>query len=478
MIDPGDLVICAVSGGPDSMCLLDSLLILSKDLNFSLHVAHLHHHMRGEEADRDAEMVSRFARDRGIPVTVGHEKVLEMAKRLCVGIEEAGRIARYRFYNSLKEKIGAQKIAVGHNMNDQAETVFMRLMRGAGTKGLAGIPPINNGIIRPLIEVPREYTEKYCEERNLPTVSDVYNFALVYRRNLVRHKIFPKLSKLFNPSLVQTLSDVARVLRWDSDFLEKEASRAFCRHSFKEGKITLVDTKFVQEHPPAISSRVFEKAWRECAGKESNLDILHILRLLESDKVIVSLPEQVIAKKEGRFVEFYPCPPRKLQVRVQVPGITEVPELGLSVQTRVFRKKEGVGSFVCQLLEHRKDRVKSFFMVEPRVYVDYNKCKGQIWLRTRRPGDRFAPFGMGGKQKKLQDFFISAKVPRFYRDFVPIFTSGEEIVWVGGFRLSERFKLDENTGNILEIEIRPYLRYSQNCATICWSAPTTGRVSL
>ena len=469
MIEPGDVVICAVSGGPDSMCLLDTLFMLSRELAISLHVAHLNHHMRGEEADKDAAMVVEFCRARGIPATVGHEEVFRLAEELKTGVEEAGRIARYRFFFSLRDEIGADKIALGHNMNDQAETVIMRLLRGSGTRGLSGIPPVNNGIIRPLIEVPRALTEQYCRERNLPVIKDVYNFDLTYRRNLVRHKILPELSRLFNPSLVETLSGVAEALRWDAEFLEKEAREAFLRDSFREGRITVVDEKAIALLPPAISSRVLEQAWRECAGDGGSLSVDHIKDIM-SENGTISLPGGIRATRERGFIAFYPPAPDIEDIQVCVPGCTDVPQLGLKVVTSVVRRDSLPGNLrVCR--DVKKGENAPFYILERKAFVDYNKCGRSIHLRTWRPGDRFMPLGMGGRQKKLQDFFVSLKVPRLFRDFVPVFTSGDEVVWVGGYRISERFKVDEGTTDVLEIEVMPYLRYRQNCATISWSDP-------
>lgn len=464
MIRPGETVICAVSGGPDSMCLLDSLHILSDKFDFSLQIAHLHHHMRGEQADKDAELVVDFGKSRGIPAAVGHEQVFDLAETLGVGVEEAGRIARYQFFFELQSKIGANKIALGHNMNDQAETVIMRLARGAGTQGLAGIPPVYGSVIRPIIYVTRGLIEEYCRERNLPVITDVYNFDLKYTRNMVRYKVLPELKKMLNPSMIETLSQTARVLRWDADFLEQQAQEAFFKVSMQEGRVTLVDEERLLRLPPALSSRVLEQAWRECTGDTGNLEVSHILRILRHRDDTVSLPREVTVHRHRGYVGFYPAPPQGLDIAVKVPGVTPVPELGLSVATKVLDKPEDF-----ELARYRSEQVSgpaSFFMLELNVLADYNKCTDGIRLRTRKPGDRLAPLGMKGKQKKIKDLLISMSIPRYYRNFIPIFTSGESIVWVGGLRLSEQFKVESSTQKVLEIQIEPLLRHSLNCATI------------
>ena len=469
MIHAGDLVICAVSGGPDSMCLLDSLLCLSRELDFTIHVGHLHHHMRGEQADKDAEIVADFCRSRNVPVTIGHAQVFDLAQELGVGVEEAGRIARYQFLFDLSQEVGGSKIAVGHNMNDQAETVIMRLVRGAGTQGLAGIPPVKGEIIRPIIYIPRDEIEEYCRIKGLPVITDIYNFDLAYTRNLVRHKIIPEMKELFNPSIVEVLSQTAEVLRWDAEYLEHVADCAFKRISFKEGRMTFVDEGDLAKLPKAISSRVLESAWRECAEQTENLHIRHVIRLLDENESTLTLPGGVIAHKHDGYIGFYPPPPEDLDVPIQVPGITVIPELGISVKTRVFDKPDGFIQEDGRIADHAVEGANSFnsaFTVELKALADYNICGDVIRVRTRKPGDRFKPLGMDGKEKKLQDFLVSAGISRYYRNFIPIFVSGEKIVWVGGFRLDEEFKVTEDTLKILEITIEPLLRQRQNCANI------------
>lgn len=467
MIQPGDLVLCAVSGGPDSMCMLDGLFRISHDLDFKICVGHLHHHMRGEQADKDAAVVAEFCSSKGIPVTIGHANVFGLAEDLGIGVEEAGRIARYRFLFELSEEVGADKIAVGHNMNDQAETVIMRLARGAGTQGLAGIPLVTGKVIRPLLYVSRSEIEEYCLKRQLPVITDVYNLDLKYTRNLVRHRIIPQMKEVLNPSIIETLSNTAEVLRWDAEFLDNTARDVFEDITVKEGRVTLVNEASLDALPEAISSRVLELSWRECSGKTDCLHVEHVIRLMEKQGGTSSLPESVTAHSHGGYLGFYPPAPEVVDVLVKVPGVTPVSELGLTIKAKVFDKPSDFTPYVRSVKRSSKGEIPdSLFMVELTAYADYNICRDVIRVRTRRAGDRFEPLGMRGKEKKLQDFFVSMGVSRYYRDFVPIFVCGDRIVWVGGFRLSEEFKVTESTSTILELTIEPFLRRRQNCANI------------
>lgn len=207
-----------------------------------------------------------------------------------------------------------------------------------------------------------------------------------------------------------------------------------------------------------------EKSWREVTKSTGNLQVSQIERILDNRESVVSLPGQIIAFRHGDFIGLYPKPPEGLDVSVKVPGRTHVPELGLSVETRIIKNPKGDK----RPMEHIKGHTESgsFFMVELKAWADYNMCDGEMRIRTRLPGDRFAPLGMRGKGKKVKDLLISMRVPRYYRDFIPIFTLNTSIVWVGGYRLSEQFKIGPETEEILEIEIQPSLRQRQNCATI------------
>lgn len=465
MISRNDFIVCGISGGPDSICLLHVLAGLSGAMGFKLHVGYLHHHMR-KEADEDAKMVVDFAASLGVRATVGHEDVPALARKLGLGVEEAGRIARYTFLRALKREIGATKIAVGHNMNDQAETVLMRLLRGSGVQGLSGIPPVSGDIIRPLIDVPRAWTEGYCSEANLKVITDVYNLDLKYERNMIRHKIMPELADLFNPSLVETLSRTSKVLRWDHEFLDGLAQERFMADSVKEGRVTLVNRNNLLNAPRAISSRVLEKAWQECSGERVNFEyknVVDLFGLIARGEGNLMLPGKIVAGIYRDFLGFFP-EVGEVDVPLKVPGSTDVPELGVSIQTRVY---PGTGCLKDMIPKGRTERY--FFVTEPRAWVDFQKVEGalnKIRVRNRRPGDRFSPYGMGGQTKKLQDFFTSIKVPRFYRDLVPLVTVDNLVVAVLGHRVSESFKVEPNSEKVLEMEVKPYLRQNEDRATI------------
>lgn len=446
------------------MCLLDVLCRLREEFGITLRVAHLNHHMR-ERAAEDARMVEGFARSRDVDVSVGHADVFRLAKESGVGLEEAGRDARYRFFSSLQAQTGASRIALGHNLNDQAETVLMRLFRGSGSRGLSGIPPVNGDIVRPLIDVPRAWIEEYCRENQIPVMTDIYNLDLKYTRNRIRYETLPALAAAYNPSLVDTLASMAAALRWDSDFIDEIAAGAFLRYTCRRGRITAVSVQGLRDLKPAIASRIVDMAWKEVSCADGNLGVLRTMDLLDISKAPLSLPGQVTAVHEGDFVVFYPEAPKIDGILLAVPGETPIPELGVTVVASILEEPSAQRFF-------RRSRVSTrgnscpWLEKEDVAFLDYNKCEERLTVRTRQDGDRFAPLGMKGREQKLQDFFIQKGVPRFYRDFVPLIVSGDKIAWVGGFRLDDRFKVNENVTKVLRVEVRRELRCSGNCATI------------
>lgn len=474
MFSGGGLVLVAVSGGPDSMCLLDVLARCRDDFGISLRVAHLNHRMRDQAPD-DALMVTEFARSRGVETTVAEADVFGLAKELGMGLEEAGREARYRFFRSLQAETGATRVALGHNLNDQAETVLMRLFRGSGSRGLSGIPPVNGDIVRPIIDVPRELIEEYCAENRIPVMTDIYNLDLKYTRNQIRYKTLPELAEAFNPSLVDTLAGTASALRWDSEFLDEVASRAFQEHTCRWGRVTAVDIRGLQSLKPAIASRVVDMAWREASGTDGNLGFTRTSEVLDIPRAPVSLFGRVTVVRERDSVVFYPEPPSAKLTALKVPGETPIPELGITVAASILSEPDAA-SFVlnCEKSARKRGTFQAsgransgpWLEKEDVAFLDYNKCVEPLTVRTRQEGDRFAPLGMAGSEQKLQDFFVQKRVPRFYRDFVPLFQSGDKIIWVGGFRLDDGFKVEENTVKVLRVEVRRELRCSSNYATI------------
>ena len=226
LISKNDKIVVAVSGGPDSMCLLHILLTLRKEYNLELNVAHVNHMIR-ENAILDEEYVKDFCQKNNLNFFVKKVDVHELSKKDRIGTEEAGRKARYEFFNEVKEMTSSNKIAIAHNKNDKVETIFLNLIRGTGTYGLIGIEPKNGIYIRPLLEIEREEIEKYCEDENIKPRIDESNFENIYNRNKIRNVVIPYVKKEFNPNIINTISRLSDIVKDEENFLDNFVSEEY-----------------------------------------------------------------------------------------------------------------------------------------------------------------------------------------------------------------------------------------------------------
>jgi len=344
-----------------------------------------------------------------------------------LSLEEAGRILRYEFFKEVSDKYQAQKIATAHTLNDQAETVLMRILRGSGRVGLSGIPPVSEGnIVRPLIETKRSEIEEFLRMKGVEWVEDSSNWARDFLRNRIRHELISELEK-YNPRIKETLARTARLLRTEEDFIKKEAGK-------KLGSVfTILDqdelvgtTSRYKTIPEAIRLVVLRLAVEKLKGNLRKISSDHIFsvdELLFSKKPSgeISLPDGIVVIKGydlflvTRKSELM----REISYRIPSTGKWRFPGLEFEVEiTKVKRPGE--------------DKSIGFF--------DADSVEFPIEVRSFRPGDRFIPLGMR-TFKKVKRFFIDEKVPRFLRNRIPIFLSKGKIMWISGMRVDERFKL-------------------------------------
>ncbi len=450
MIRPGEKIVVGVSGGPDSMALLYLLYDLRDDLECNLHVAHLDHKLRGEESKADAAFVEEHARKLGLPVTL---EALDVSKMVLPGesLESGARRIRYEFYEKIIVSTGASKIALGHNADDQAETVMMRLLRGSGAQGLGGIPPVRGSkFIRPLIEVSRSEIDEYLEQLQLKPRQDSSNLSTVYERNKVRLELIPMLEREYRPNIKQILQQTGDILRAEDDLLTDLARESMenCVQ-FPDVRTAIIRISDFRGYHLALQRRILRLAIEKLTGDLSGFDYDHIRDVLDlalsgTTGSVVNLPQCVSAEKV--YDELILRPGRMethiepFDYRVRIPGETKIPELGLSIITM------GPEEVYTGELQPDEDRFREIF--------DCSKIRGELHLRNRRPGDRFRPLGMSG-MKKLKDFFIDEKIPRGSRDRIPILTDATNILWVVGYRMDDRFKITANTEKQLVITAIP-----------------------
>ena len=441
MLKEGDRVVVGVSGGPDSTALIHLLCRLKQDYKLGIWIAHLNHELRSE-AKEEAEWVKRFASQLKVPIILDSLNVALIAKEKKMSVEMAAREVRYNFFERVANEVRATKIALGHTASDQVETLLMRLIRGTGLDGLTGIPPIRGKIIRPLINIFREEIEKYCQIYNLYPCRDSSNQKLFFFRNKIRLRLIPFICREYNPQFNQVLFQTADILREERKCLDEIAERILKKLILKRSdrQITINAEKLLSSHPLALQRRVIRKLILEVKGNLKNVSFIHIDKILKlrSDKgtKIINLPGDIIAKREYHQLviekreQKYPS----FFSSLSVPGKTILSYPGFLFESEVSYKKS------------------SCFSSDPYcIQLDWDKLPDSLFLRGRKKGDKFQPLGMKG-EKKLKDFFIDLKIPLQQRDKIPILVSGKRIVWVVGYRIDDRFKVDEHTNRILRIK--------------------------
>lgn len=277
LIESGDRIVVGVSGGPDSICLLHALeQIQKRGLDFEIFVAHINHMIRGN-AILDEEYVENYCQERAIPVFIKRISILEIAEKEKIGIEEAGRNARYQFFDEVKEKVNANKIATAHNANDNAETVIMNIIRGCGIDGLKGIERKTGKLIRPLIDIPREEIEEYCLQNELKPRKDESNDELIYQRNKVRNVMIPYVQREFNLNFVGTLNRLSQIAKEEADYIEEKVKNQYEIIVKKEekGKIEL-DLKEFNLLETVIKKRILRYTIYRVLGNVRGIGTIHI----------------------------------------------------------------------------------------------------------------------------------------------------------------------------------------------------------
>lgn len=443
MVKEGDKVIVGVSGGPDSVCLLHLFNKFCGQMGILLYVAHLDHMFRGKESEEDARFVETLCHNWNIPFFSDKVDVPKITKNYSLSPEDAARRARYDFFQRVKEQIKAQKIATGHNQNDHEETILMNILRGSGLDGLMGIDAVRGTYIRPLIEIPRNEIEKYLKQEDIPFRIDATNLTTDYFRNSLRLELIPLIREKYCPHLGQSLRRLAEIARRDLSFLKQETKKTGADVIRYEPEKVLIDIKKFSEQHEAIKYRLVRSAVEKLAGNVKDFEIRHGKLLVDFiEKAlpgsVIDLPKNLQGIKEyDDFIlskaSFDEIP--DYSYMLCVPGQITIKEIGVSIKAYI----------------RPKDEIK--ITTDTNIaYLDYDKINSNLVIRNRRPGDRFKPLG-GIGFKKLKDYLIDEKIPRRKRNQVPIVEFGGKIVWVGGMRIDDRFKVAEETKRVLVLTI-------------------------
>ena len=446
LIRSGDSVICGVSGGADSVCLLHILLELSGKTGFALHAVHVHHGIRGAEADEDEQFAEKTAAALGIPYKAYYFDVPAFARKNRKSEEEAGRILRRQAFDTYirENELRGAKIALAHHRDDLAETVIFQLARGTGLSGLAGIrPKLTDGsrtVIRPLLGVSRREIEEWMEEKGLPYRTDRTNLEDDYARNRIRHHVMPYLEEKIHSGAAAHIAQNALLSGEALDFIEKEAERRGGKYVTKKDGVCLDELIFSEEEPFMVSC-IVRRCLKMLAPHQQDITAKHIEELMKLGRngngKRIDLPGGIRAERTYEGLYFYFVPEKN--------EIEEVFEEPLTLEGRVCC---GPWTFTCT------EDTGIHLPIPEKPYtkwIDFAIISDELRVRTRRPGD-YLTVRSDGARKKLSDYMTDVKMPHALRGRIPLVADGQEIIWIPGYRLSERYKITEATKKILRIE--------------------------
>ena len=438
-----------ISGGADSVCLLKILARWKEAWGISLRAVHVHHQLRGEEADADERFVRELCENEGIPCRVFHEDVQGMAQREKIGLEEAGRIARYRCFATVCEDVGGGKIALAHHQDDLAETMLHHLVRGTGMAGLCSLKPVSGNRIRPLLCLEKEEILVYLKAAGQPWRTDSSNLEDDYTRNRIRHHVLEELKTEVNPRAVRHMAQLSEELEETRVVLAQVAAEKRRQYVRKSEKGMLLAEELKKE-PDLIGRQIVHDLLKEISGKQKDFTRIHVEAVQElwNRKVGArrDLPYgmQAIRMYDGIYLE------RKAEKCK-----TRDSEKNAGIQMNV--QSEGTESFQIGELTLTVSRTaRDFGEIPEKKYTkwfDYDRIKQTLVIRHRQPGDRICLFD-GGGSKKLKDYLIDRKIPAQKRDQLWLLADGSDILWIIGDRISAAYKVTAESQRILQAEIK------------------------
>ena len=482
LLPPRGTVVVAVSGGADSLCLLGILVRLTAaEGPFSsvrLVIAHLDHGLRGAESEADAHYVERTAEQLDLPFRSARRDVAVVAQTAGRGLEDAARRVRYAFLREVASDVGAERICIGHTRDDQVETLVMRWLRGSGLTGLTGMRPLAGDLARLLLCLTRDETHAYCAARGWAWREDASNQDTRFWRNRLRREVLPVLLRE-NPNLSATLTRTAEVLAGDEAFLREATADGWQRVVLNETRSRIsFDRAALATLHPALRARVLRHAAERLSGGEQALEWRHVEMVLELAAAgaigrRLVLPHGLRAELLSGILaltnEAVLAPPASAtsaEVELRVPGAVEVPGTTWRVSAELLDAREGApppgaeassyGSDYTgrDILKPAEGTAQTVGRAQTRAYLDADMVGLPLRVRTWRPGDRFRPLGMHG-EKKLQDYFVDARVPRSERGRVPLVLGADHVLWVAGHRLDDRARLRPETQRVLALRLEP-----------------------
>lgn len=443
MLNPGDHVLVAVSGGADSVALLLCLHKLAPEFPLSLTIAHLNHRIRGQEGDADEDFVRRLSAGLQLPFC---SEAIEVKKQAIEGkhnLEELARQKRYEFLRRTARGIGAQKIAVGHNLNDQAETVLFRFIRGSGIEGLSAIHPVVDGlVIRPLLDCSRKEIVEYLKQKGASYRDDSTNKNIQLTRNRIRMELVPYLEKSFNPRLMETLARGAFQSRETWAFIEAEAKQALGRLCRRDDNGISIALHGFEALPPALQKQVLRQALKECLGSLRGVTSRHVDGILSlcgaghsGSQIRISRQNVAVRQFDTLLLTKHPVERKpSFTYKLEIPGECRVAEAGV-----IFRSK------ICNTPDLKMIQGKS----ATQAFLDPHALPRFLAIRSKEPGDRYG----GPSHRKVKKMLIDRKIPLLERSDLPMVAAGKDVIWIPGFRPARTYAVRPESQNCILVEI-------------------------
>ena len=441
LISMHDRIVLGVSGGADSVALLEVLNELKEKYSLRLFVVHVNHGLR-EEAKEEAKYVESLCKERDIPFYLFNENVKELSEKMMIGIEEAGRFIRYESFEKVSKEVNADKIAVAHNTNDLSETMLFNLFRGTGVKGLASISPKRGNIIRPLLCVQRNEIEEFLKERKISFCVDKSNYSNEYSRNRIRNNILPVISDEISKEAVSHMGETAAQLRELNEFTTSYCEEAFKNIAKKKNKTVSFDKELFLKESVYIRKMLIKRAIDELVPHNKDITHLHIEAVMniseKSGSKKANLPYEIEVTSSYKTIDFE----RGVEAR------EKLKELKIPIEDGTYK----YGDYNVTVKVLKTDANYAYSQKTYTKCFDCDKIQGSLMIRSRSTGDEIVVNAKGAK-KRLKDYMIDEKIPVDKREFIPILAVGNAVLWVVGFRISEAYKINKDTKRVMEITV-------------------------